>query len=159
MKNTLQIMGFLAIALMIFSATAFGQDEITVTCFPSGEECVEEVHPNPLHIPVGNSVQFFLSASCVTGPCGPCTINVPAGPGFDGFNQANITEPGIIGPTDTFDEPGVFTYTVACSDIQGLIIVSQDGVPSMTYWGLIGLAILMIAAGIFLYTRRRVSAA
>jgi hypothetical protein len=140
---------------MIFSATAFGQDEITVTCFPSGKECVREVHPNPLHMPVGHSVQFFLSASCVTGPFRPCTVNVPAGPGLDGFDHANITEPVIIGSTDTTDEPGVFTHTVACSGIQGPTIVSRDRVSSMTHWGLIGMAILVVATEIFLFARRR----
>ena len=154
MKTTTLLLGILATTMVLLTASALGQAEITVTCDPAGGVCTESLDPLITRIPVGGNVQFFLSASCVNAPCGPCTITIPAGPGFPGFVQAGITEPGIIGPTPAFAAPGVFPYTVACSEIEGLIVVYEYE-PSMNVWGLIALSVLIVAAGTFFFLRRR----
>lgn len=103
---------------------------VQVNCVNVNDECIELLNPDPIHILVGEQVDWMFAESCVEFPCsGACEINVPAGDGFPGFFDFVIV-PGLSNPTPPFNSPGVFPYRLECSPpIVGTIIVGSPSFP------------------------------
>ena len=116
----------LLVAVVCTSARSVHAQAFTVNvdCIDFFGECRELLTPNPINIPVGGAVQWNLFPSCANAPCsGICTVTVPRGEGFNGFQQQGRA-PGQIGPTPQFESEGVFPYRLECSPpLIGTIIV------------------------------------
>jgi hypothetical protein len=161
MKKTSILILLVALIFGGVQTVQAGVAQVTVQCEVDPgppPECVEMITPDPVMIVVGDQVEWMVSASCGVAPClGACTITVPAGPGFAGFGPVAVPAAAVSAPTPVFGAPGVFPYTVACSEIQGTIIVTEEhiAIPSLTQWGLIILVTLIVISSWVIIRRRR----
>jgi hypothetical protein len=127
-KTCITTLALFVLCFGVWSPASQAQEVIEVFCFDNVGQCFEELHPNPIVIPPGGSVQWLFDPSCGIGPCsGRCQINVPPGPGFNGFNDV-VNVPGFSNQTPPFNQPGVFYYQLECSPaVIGTIIVGNPG--------------------------------
>jgi hypothetical protein len=125
--------------------------------------CNVSIDPNPVIVAPGDSVVWFVSMSCGP-PCAFVSFTVVV-PGLN-YNSGAIAIPGTSDPTPAIPAPppNTYPYTVTGQRqdlgsavdivIEGTIEVSEQ-IPTLSEWGMIILALLLLTAGTIAVIRRR----
>lgn len=133
---------------------------VFIICEPP-PPCNVLIDPNPVIVASGDQVMWTVSMSC-GGSCGFDSFTVVV-PGLN-YNSGGIAVAETSNPTPPIPAPPPNTYTYTVTGfrvvdivIEGTIEVSEQ-TPTLTEWGLIILALLLLTAGTMAVIRRRKAA-
>jgi hypothetical protein len=139
-------------AMLLIPCIALAQGDskangnVTITCSGATLSIVESM---PIKILVGENVHFGLGQPA----CALVTVNGNSPIGNFDLKWTGGTKDTTI----AFPTAGTYSFTVsgAKGTANGLLFVQEPPVPSLTEYGLIGLAAILVLSGVWIFWRRR----